>query len=121
MTQSIPQHFVHTRSTPFWNRESVPKALLTHHNTRAGVYGRLSVMCGAVKYFGFASENETAHETEVTIHAGQFGISPPQYWHRIALLTDDTCFNIDFFADPDVALTGNGFEREVHIPPRTKN
>lgn len=116
MTHSIPEHFTHTRSTPFWNKESVPKALLTHHNTKKGVYGRLSVMRGAVKYYGFASEKEAQQEMEVTIMAGQFGISPPQYWHRIELLSDETCFNIEFFADPNVILEGQGFEREVHIP-----
>lgn len=118
MAHSIPAHFVHTRSTPFWNRESVPKALLTHHNTKKGVYGRLSVMRGAVNYFGFAGENEAEPEMGLTINAGEFGISPPQYWHRIELLTEETCFNIDFFADPDVALEGEGFAREVHIPAR---
>lgn len=47
----IPENFVHTRSTPFWNKETAPKALFTHHNTKAGVYGRLSVMQGAVRYW----------------------------------------------------------------------
>lgn len=116
MAHTIPENFVHTRSTPFWNKKSVPKALLTHHSTKKGVFGRLSVMRGAVKYFGFASEKETEPEMALTISAGQFGISPPQYWHRIELLTDDTCFNIEFFASPDIPLTGKGFEREVHIP-----
>lgn len=62
MAHIIPKHFVHTRSTPFWDKKSVPQALLTHHNTKKGVYGRLSVMCGAVKYFGFSGEHETEHE-----------------------------------------------------------
>ena len=31
----IPENFVHTRSTPFWNKETAPKALFTHHNTKA--------------------------------------------------------------------------------------
>ncbi|RPE03669.1 DUF1971 domain-containing protein [Candidatus Pantoea deserta] len=116
MARSIPEHFVHTRSTPFWNKESVPNALLTRHNTKKGVFGRLSVMRGAVKYIGYASEKASEHEMTLIVNAGEFGISPPQYWHRIELLTDDSCFNIDFFADPDVALTGKGIEREVHIP-----
>ena len=55
MAYQIPLHFRHTRSTPFWTKETVPQALLTHHNTKKGVYGRLSVMQGAVKYFGFAT------------------------------------------------------------------
>lgn len=116
MTHNIPKNFTHTRSTPFWDKESVPKALLTHHNTKKGVYGRLSVMRGAVKYYGFASETAPEQEMEVTIMAGEFGISPPQYWHCIELLSDDTYFNIDFFADPNVVLEGQGFAREVHIP-----
>lgn len=106
MAYQIPVHFRHTRSTPFWTKETVPLALLTHHNTKKGVYGRLSVMQGAVKYFGFAGEHDTLPEVEVVIEAGHFGISPPQYWHHIELLTDDTYFNIDFFADPNEALEG---------------
>ena len=120
MAHIIPKHFVHTRSTPFWDKKSVPQALLTHHNTKKGVYGRLSVMCGAVKYYGFSGEHETEHEMETTIIAGQFGISPPLSWHRIELLSDDTYFNLEFFADPDVALEGDGFERELHIPESSK-
>ncbi|MCE9883271.1 DUF1971 domain-containing protein [Obesumbacterium proteus] len=94
----IPANYHVTRSTPFFNRQNVPAALLSHHNTKAGVYGRLSVMQGAVKYYGFANEQAQTPEIEVTINAGQFGVSPPQYWHKVELLTEDTYFNLDFFA-----------------------
>lgn len=94
----IPANYHVTRSTPFFNRQTVPAALLSHHNTKAGVYGRLSVMQGAVKYYGFANEQAQTPEIEVTINAGQFGASPPQYWHKVELLTEDTYFNLDFFA-----------------------
>ncbi|ARJ44183.1 cytoplasmic protein [Pantoea alhagi] len=114
MAHRIPAHFVHTRSTPFWNKESVPRALLTHHNTKKGVYGRLSVMQGAVKYYGFASEHDETPEIEVVIEAGHFGISPPEYWHHVELLTDDTYFNIDFFADPAEELQGKGIGQVVN-------
>ncbi|MGL5602187.1 MAG: DUF1971 domain-containing protein [Silvania sp.] len=110
----IPDNFVHTRTTPFWNKETAPKALLTHHNTKAGVYGRLSVMHGAVKYIGFPDATSTEPDREQVIEAGAFGISPPQKWHRIELLTDDTWFNIDFFADPDVTLSGAGLGKVVN-------
>lgn len=114
MASGIPVHFRHTRSTPFWTKETVPHALLTHHNTKKGVYGRLSVMQGAVKYFGFANEHDTTPELEVVIEAGHFGISPPQYWHHIELLTEDAYFNIDFFADPNEALEGKGIGQVVN-------
>ena len=118
MTMTIPKNFRHTRSTPFWDKTTVPDALLTHHNTKAGVYGRLSVMQGAVKYSGFRNEQDTTPEIEVVIEAGHFGISPPRYWHHIELLTDDTYFNIDFFAAPDATLDGEGVGQVVNIPRR---
>ena len=59
MKYRIPADYRHTRSTPFWDRDTVPGALLTHHNTKKGVYGRLSVMQGAVKYIGFNHEGRT--------------------------------------------------------------
>lgn len=111
---SIPQYFSHTRSTPFWNKDTAPKPLFTHHNTKDGVYGRLSVMQGAVKYFGFPNAEATEPDMEIIITAGTFGISPPQKWHRIELLTDDTYFNIDFFADPQVQLEGSGLGTVVN-------
>ena len=114
MALKIPEHFRHTRATPFWNKQSVPQALLTHHNTKKGVFGRLSVMQGAVKYIGFRDEHDETPEIEVVIEAGHFGISPPQYWHRIELLTDDTYFNLDFFADPDEPLDGKGIGQVVN-------
>lgn len=114
MAQTIPADYQHTRSTPFWNKDTVPKALLTHHNTKKNVYGRLSVMCGAVKYIGFKSQHDTQPEIEAVINAGSFGVSPPQYWHRIELLTEDTYFNIDFFAAPEAELEGKGFGQVVN-------
>ena len=42
MKLTIPSHYVHTRATPFFDKSNVPAALLSHHNTKAGVYGRLS-------------------------------------------------------------------------------
>ncbi|WP_318369682.1 DUF1971 domain-containing protein [Enterobacter sp.] len=114
MNLIIPAHYVHTRATSFFDKSNVPAALLSHHNTKAGVYGRLSVMRGAVKYFGFPDCENLTPDMEVVIEAGTFGISPPQKWHRIELLTDDTYFNIDFFAEPEAQLTGKGFGQVVN-------
>lgn len=113
MAHRIPTEYKHTRSTAFFDSSTVPQALLTHHNTKKDVYGRLSVMRGAVKYIGFKNEHDQTPEIEVIINEGQFGVSPPQYWHRIELLTPDTYFNIDFFAAPDAELDGKGFGQVV--------
>lgn len=45
----IPQNYIHTRSTPFWNKASAPAGIFERHldkGTRPGVYPRLSVMQG---------------------------------------------------------------------------
>ena len=67
-----------------------------------------------MRYFGFADGDATEPDMARVIEAGSFGISPPQKWHRIELLTDDTYFNIDFFADPDATLEGKGLGKVVN-------
>ncbi|MBK6599219.1 MAG: DUF1971 domain-containing protein [Proteobacteria bacterium] len=98
--QRIPPHWTIQRSTKFFTKSDVPKALLSHHNTAAGVFGQICVMEGAVTYFGFADSEATAPGTTIVIEAGQFGTSPPQYWHRVEL-TDDAQFNINFWSSKD--------------------
>lgn len=44
----IPANWKVKRSTPFFTKENVPAALLSHHNTAAGVFGQLCVMEGTV-------------------------------------------------------------------------
>ncbi|WP_096085099.1 DUF1971 domain-containing protein [Agaribacterium haliotis] len=96
----IPKHWRIRRSTPFFTKDNVPEALLSHHNTAAGVFGQLCVMEGEVTYHGFADEAASEPETSIVIAAGSFGTSPPQYWHRIEM-SDDAQFNINFWADPE--------------------
>ena len=96
----IPKDWVIKCSTPFFTKENVPSALLTHHNTAAGVFGQLCVMEGTVTYYGFTDENATEPEIKVVINAGAFATSPPQYWHRVEL-SDDAQFNINFWVAPD--------------------
>lgn len=101
----IPQSCVHTRSTPFWNKETAPAGIFQRHldkGTRQGVYPRLSVHKGAVKYLGYADETIEHPEAELLIEAGHFGVFPPEKWHLIELMTEDTVFQIDFFVEADV-------------------
>ncbi|MEM7917432.1 DUF1971 domain-containing protein, partial [Morganella morganii] len=38
----------------------------------------------------------------LVIQAGQFGVFPPETWHRIEAVTDDTVFNVDFYVAPEI-------------------
>ncbi|VTP79081.1 Uncharacterized protein/domain, possibly involved in tellurite resistance [Leclercia adecarboxylata] len=48
----IPKNWTIKRSTPFFTKDNVPAALLSHHNTAAGIFGQLCVMEGTVTYYG---------------------------------------------------------------------
>ena len=113
----IPQNYIHTRSTPFWNKQTAPAGIFERHldkGTRPGVYPRLSVMHGAVKYLGYADEHSTEPDQVILIEAGQFAVFPPEKWHNIEAMTDDTYFNIDFFVAPEVLMEGAQQRKVIH-------
>ncbi|WP_427191235.1 DUF1971 domain-containing protein [Klebsiella quasipneumoniae] len=105
----IPTHYVHTRSTPLWTKETAPASIWRRHldaGTRQGVYPRLSVMQGAIRYLGYADESSPEPVETLTIEAGQFGVFPPEKWHCIEALSEDTVFNVDFYVDPNILIEG---------------
>ena len=121
--QVIPSHWRVKRSTPFFTKDNVPAALLTHHNTAKGIFGQICVMQGVVTFYGFANEEATEPEKTVIIKAGEFATSPPQYWHRVEL-SEDAQFNINFWADPtDTEETSSNKmfnSSKIHSKPITK-
>ena len=40
------------------------------------------------------------------INAGEFGVFPPETWHKIEAKTEDTVFNVDFYVDPKILAEG---------------
>ncbi len=100
MRQSIPTDWTIQRSTRLFTKANVPAALLTHHNTAEGVFGQICVTEGVVTFFGFPDQETMEPEVTKTIKAGEFAITPPQYWHRVAL-SEDAQFNVNFWSNPD--------------------
>lgn len=96
----IPKDYVNYKSTPIFTAENIPKMFLHHHNTRAGVYGKICVLQGQLKFYGF-SDRRSDIEQEIIIYAGDSAISPPQYWHKVEFLTDDTQFQVCFYAQKE--------------------
>ena len=100
----IPQSCIHTRSTPFWNKETAPAGIFKRHldtGTRPGVYPRLSVMRGAVRYLGYDDEFTLSLTASSSLKRVVSAFSR-QRWHHIEVMTDDTLFNIEFFVEPEV-------------------
>ena len=71
-------------------------------------------MQGAVKYLGYADEHSPEAETVMIIEAGQFGVFPPEKWHNIEVMSDDTYFNIDFFVAPEVLMESANQRKVIH-------
>ena len=78
----IPQNYIHTRSTPFWNKQT--------------------------------DEHSAEPDQVILIEAGQFAVFPPEKWHNIEAMTDDTYFNIDFFVAPEVLMEGAQQRKVIH-------
>ncbi|OBU15957.1 cytoplasmic protein [Photobacterium aquimaris] len=97
---TIPKDYVNYKSTPIFTAENIPKMFLHRHNTRTGVYGKICVSQGQLKFYGF-SDRRSDIEQQVIIHAGEVAISPPQYWHKVEFLTADTQFQVCFYAQKD--------------------
>ena len=112
----IPSHWRVKRSTPFFTKDNVPPSLLTHHNTAEGIYGQICVMQGTVVFYGFADEAATEPEKRIVIEAGQFAVSPPQYWHRVEL-SDDAQFHINFWSEKDHEGNKLMHQSKVHNQP----
>lgn len=68
----VPPNCIHTRSSPFWDKDSAPAGLFQRHldkGTRPGVYPRLSVMQGKVRYLGYADSTSPEPEAELIVEA----------------------------------------------------
>lgn len=96
----IPDDFVNYKTTFMMNKDNIPKLFLFEHNTKAGVYGKICVVTGELKFSGFKTRRGDV-EQEITIKAGDFAISPPEYWHKVELITEDTEFEVKFYAQKD--------------------
>ncbi len=97
---NIPDDFVHYKTTPLFTKSNIPKLFLFEHNTKAGVFGKICVSFGRLQFSGF-SERRGLIEQDIVILAGEHAISPPEYWHKVAFLTDDTEFKVEFYAHKD--------------------
>lgn len=45
----IPENFVHTRSTPFWDKDTAPKALFTHHTVCPWCKARCAILASRIQ------------------------------------------------------------------------
>ena len=79
-------------STKYFTVETIPKGLLSRHNTKKGVWGKLVVVKGELLYRQLEPE-----EKEFVLGEGVFGVIEPQLYHEVFPITDDVAFFIEFY------------------------
>lgn len=93
-TGDIPDGFVLARTTPVFDNDTVPVGLLNAHQIAKGVWGRLIVTAGSVR-FVFEDEPDSA----VTVGAGGAVSIPPGRLHHVEL-DGPTAFAVEFHRRP---------------------
>jgi tellurite resistance-related uncharacterized protein len=90
--KEIPAGYTAYKRTPSFTRESVPKGLLHEHRTKAGVWGKIVVVKGSLRYRIVREPRE-----EHLLHPGTCGIVEPEVPHEVAFV-DDGEFYVEFYA-----------------------
>ncbi|MDF1720728.1 MAG: DUF1971 domain-containing protein [Minwuia sp.] len=80
--------------TKVFTAETVPAALLSQHDTKPGVWGKLMVLDGALDYV-LTGPPEVAQRVE----AGGFAVIEPTVLHRVGLV-GPVSFKVEFHSVP---------------------
>src|SRR5262245_31132175 len=75
----LPADVVPYRRTAEFSESTVPAALLQHHATKAGVWGRIHVVAGALRYRILGPEPE-----EHVLTPEHSGVVEPEVPHEVA-------------------------------------
>lgn len=78
--KSLPDDLVHYKTTPEFSHETVPKGLQRNHTTAAGVWGRIVVHEGSLRYV-----IEKPQPEEHLLGPGLPGIVEPQIAHHVVI------------------------------------
>ena len=89
-TPTMPTGLVLARTTPSFTAATVPAGLRNAHEVADGVWGRLVVSVGTVR---FVFEDDTDHA--VTVAAGGHVDIPPRRRHHVEP-DDDAVFTVEF-------------------------
>ncbi len=85
----LPQDVRPYHRTPVFTQDTVPAALLGDHATKAGVWGRLHVVSGRLR-FTWADSDET-----IELGSGDQLVIEPQERHRVTML-ENAAFFVEF-------------------------
>lgn len=88
--QSIPDNVSAYKKTPLFTEDTVPQGLLNDHNTKAGVWGKIVVTSGELRY----TINQP-HEV-VMLSEGVNGVVEPEVLHSVKPI-GQMSFYVEFY------------------------
>lgn len=90
--KTIPDHVVHYKSSPVFTDSTVPQALQQGHTTAAGVWGRITVLEGSLRY---RITDPSAQAEEHILTPERHGVVEPQIEHEVEVI-GPVKFQVDF-------------------------
>jgi tellurite resistance-related uncharacterized protein len=87
----LPESFEPYRKTPVFTEQTVPSGLLSAHTTKAGVWGELEVLAGALDYVV-----ESEPEVRTLVSEGQRQLIAPELRHRVEI-AGPVAFTVQFY------------------------
>lgn len=125
----LPETVSAYKRTTTFTKSTVPKGLLARHNTKKDTWGLIVVQTGSLSYTVFGDdqkEGEVDKAGDVTeiLSPGKPGVIEPQVFHKVALLSEDTTFYVEFYAkeNADIGVPKFMKDSEVrNVESRTKN
>jgi tellurite resistance-related uncharacterized protein len=105
--RALPDGAEHYRSTAVFTEATVPRGLLADHFTKAGVWGRITVLSGKLSYLISDPRRET-FSVLLDPHSAA-AIIEPTILHRVEPV-GRVAFQVDFFR------SGNDCQTQVRVP-----
>lgn len=101
-TPSKPISYDHLRcykQLPIWTSQTLPDAFKQKHNTKEGVWARLTILNGSLD-FAFLSEAGETLSSHTFTPQNQPPFVAPQAWHRIVSSSEDLQCQLAFYCEP---------------------
>lgn len=93
---AVPYKRVPAEESHFFTPNSLPKLLKNRHNTKAGVWGKIVVVSGSLRYRSLESDGK-----EFLLTSRRYGVASPQRYHQVQPESDDMCCYVLFHHIPD--------------------
>ena len=90
----FPDNFIPYKKTPVFTEESLPSGLKNDHSTKIGIWGKIIVTEGKLRY------RVNSLKTDIELSPSESGIVLPEVLHSVAPL-GTVKFFVEFYKEPD--------------------